>query len=88
MESTRLSSKGQVVLPSALRNARRWVVGTEFAIVETDDGVLLKPVAAPGPFAPTRMDQVFGSAGYTGPAVSLQGMDAAVRAEAARRGGR
>lgn len=88
MQSIKLSSKGQVVLPSALRNARRWSAGTEFAIVETADGVLLKPITAANPFAPTRMEDVFGSAGYTGPAVSLQAMDAAVHAEAARRGGR
>jgi AbrB family looped-hinge helix DNA binding protein len=86
MESTRLSSKGQVVLPSALRNARRWSAGTEFSIVETSEGVLLKPIAAASPFAPTRMEDVFGSASYTGPAVSLRAMDAAALAEAVRRG--
>jgi AbrB family looped-hinge helix DNA binding protein len=88
MDSTRLSSKGQVVLPSALRHARRWSAGTEFAVIETDEGVLLKPIASANPFAASRMADVFGSAGYAGPAVSLEAMDAAVRAEAARRGGR
>ncbi len=88
MKSTRLSSKGQLVLPSALRRLRRWSAGTEFVITETDEGVLLKPVAAASPFAPSRLKDVFGGAGYTGPAVSVQAMDAAVQAEAARRGGR
>jgi len=88
MESTRLSSKGQVVLPSALRHSRRWFAGTEFVIIETDDGVLLKPVAAASPFARSRIEDVFGGAGYTGPAVSVPAMEAAVQAEAARRGGR
>jgi len=88
MESTRLSSKGQLVLPSALRRSRRWSAGTEFLIIETDDGVLLKPVTAASPFAPSRIEDVFGGADYTGPPVSVQAMDAAVQAEAARRGGR
>nr|MBA2549451.1 AbrB/MazE/SpoVT family DNA-binding domain-containing protein [Burkholderiaceae bacterium] len=43
MESTKLSSKGQVILPAAIRTARRWTPGTEFAVLETADGVLLKP---------------------------------------------
>ena len=82
METTKLSSKGQVVLPSATRANRKWPVGTEFEVVETADGVLLRPL---GPFAPTRLDDVFGMARFRGRKRSLADMDAAVRAEAARR---
>jgi AbrB family looped-hinge helix DNA binding protein len=33
---TRLSTKGQIVLPKALRTAHRWNPGTEFIIQERD----------------------------------------------------
>ncbi|MFN7572863.1 MAG: AbrB/MazE/SpoVT family DNA-binding domain-containing protein [Betaproteobacteria bacterium] len=82
MTTTRLSSKGQIVLPSALRTARRWTAGTCFAVEETADGVLLRPVK---PFAPSTLKQVAGAAGYRGPARTVEDMDAAVVAEAQRR---
>jgi AbrB family looped-hinge helix DNA binding protein len=79
--ATKLSSKGQVVLPSATRAKRNWGPGTEFEVIEVPEGVLLKPIVFPR----TTIDEVFGSAGYRGPALSLADMDAAVRKEAARR---
>ncbi len=82
METTKLSSKGQVVLPSATRASRKWLPGTEFEVIEMEDGVLLRPV---GPFAVTRIDEVFGMARFRGRKRSLADMDAAVLAEAARR---
>ncbi len=78
--TTRLSSKGQVVLPIATRTGRKWRAGTEFQVVETPEGVLLKPIA----FAASRLEDVFGMAGYRGPRRSLAEMDAAVRKAAAR----
>ncbi|MGE0873732.1 MAG: AbrB/MazE/SpoVT family DNA-binding domain-containing protein [Burkholderiales bacterium] len=82
METTKLSSKGQVVLPSAIRTARNWQAGAEFAVEETPEGVLLRPLK---PFAPTSVAEVFGSAGYRGKPLSLAQMDAAVAAEARKR---
>ncbi len=85
MESTKLSSKGQVILPAAIRTARRWTPGTEFAVLETADGVLLKPKASPKPFVQTRLDDVFGMADYSGPVRSLEDMENAVLHEATKR---
>jgi AbrB family looped-hinge helix DNA binding protein len=82
METTRLSSKGQIVLPSATRANRKWRAGTEFEVIETPDGVLLRPL---GPFPPTQIDDVFGMARFRGRKRSIDEMDASVRAEAARR---
>jgi AbrB family looped-hinge helix DNA binding protein len=82
MATTKLSSKGQIVLPSVTRATHKWTAGTEFQVVDTPEGVLLRPLK---PFAPTRVDDVFGMARYQGPKRSLADMDAAVRAEAARR---
>ena len=79
---TTVSTKGQVILPKAIRDQRRWRAGTELVVEDTPDGVLLKerPV-----FAPTRPKDVFGSVPYKGPARTLEEMDAAVAAELKRR---
>lgn len=82
METTRLSSKGQIVLPRSTRDAHGWKVGTEFLVVDTPEGVLLKPVK---PFPETRIEDVFGMADYKGPRRSLEEMDEAVLSEAIRR---
>ena len=78
---TRLSSKGQIVLPRPVRLAHRWGPGTKFIVNDTPDGVLLRPAKA---FPPTRIDDVFGCADYHGPAKSLEEMAAGVLAEAKR----
>ena len=75
MHKTRLSSKGQVVIPKALRMAHGWESGFEFAVIETDDGILLKPLC---PFAPTSIEEVLGCAGYKGPRKSLKEIEAAI----------
>lgn len=84
MEKTCLSSKGQLVLPKALRDARNWGEGTEFVVESVADGVLLRPAQ---PFPATRLEDVIGSAGYRGRPVSLDAMGKAVaKGVEARRG--
>lgn len=80
--TTVMSTKGQVILPKALRDRRNWKPGARLTVEETPEGLLLK--AAPL-FEPTTLDQVFGMLKYEGPAVSLEDMDEAVRQEAMRR---
>jgi hypothetical protein len=48
----------------------------------TSEGVLLKPLK---PFAPTRLEDVVGCAGYKGPRKTIAEMDAGVAAEARKR---
>ena len=43
MVTTRLSAKGRLVLPVALRRARAWMPGMRFEVVATAHGVLPKP---------------------------------------------
>ena len=43
MQTTRLSTKGQIILPKSIRDSRAWGAGTEFTVEETKDGVLLRP---------------------------------------------
>ena len=39
---TRLSAKGQVVIPKSVRDSHDWHAGTEFEVVDRPDGVLLR----------------------------------------------
>ncbi|MEA3050865.1 MAG: hypothetical protein QOG84_2701 [Sphingomonadales bacterium] len=80
--TTTVSTKGQVILPKAVRQQRRWEAGTRLTVEDTEEGVLLK--AAPL-FAPTEIDAVFGSLRFAGKVKTIEEMDAAVAAEARRR---
>lgn len=75
-----VSARGQVTLPKAVRERRRWSAGTELVVEDTPDGVLLKAKPA---FAPTRPKDVFGSLNCKGPARSIA--EAGIAAEAKRR---
>ena len=80
--TTTVSTKGQVILPKAIREQRHWPAGTELIVEDTPEGVLLKanPI-----FAPTRPKDVFGSLPHEGSAKSIADMETAIAAEAKRR---
>ncbi len=80
--TTTVSTKGQVILPKAIREQRHWPAGTELMVEDTPEGVLLTAKPA---FAPTRPKDVFGSLSYKGPTKSIADMEAAIAAEAKRR---
>lgn len=80
--TTVVSTKGQVILPKAIRRHRRWEAGTRLVVEETAEGVLLK---ADRQFPPTSPDQVFASLPPVDRPRSVDEMDAAVMAEARRR---
>ena len=44
MSQTIVSSRGQVVLPKAIRDKRHWKPGTKLTIEDRPEGVLLKPI--------------------------------------------
>lgn len=79
MPTTRMSSRGQVVLPKPVREKHQWAPGQEFEVVETDAGILLRPRA---PFPETTFDEVRGATGYDGPRVPTRHLTGA---EALRR---
>ncbi len=81
METTKLSSKGQVILPKSVRDAHHWQPGMEFAVEEVAEGVLLRPLK---PFKPTRHEDVFGCLMYSGPPLSLEDMEQAILEEAVK----
>ena len=80
--TTTVSTKGQVILPSAIRQRREWGAGTRLTVEETVDGVLLKPAPA---FAEARPENVFGMLPHEGKPKTIAQMDAGVLAEARRR---
>jgi len=81
METTRLSNKGQVVIPKQVRSAHGWEPGLEFIVEDTGDGIKLKPKK---PFLETKAEELLGCVGYQGPKKSLKEMEAAI-AKGARR---
>ena len=44
METTKLSSKGQVIIPKGSRQAHDWKPGLRFVVEDTDAGLLLRPL--------------------------------------------
>jgi AbrB family looped-hinge helix DNA binding protein len=70
METTRLSTKGQVILPKAVRSARAWLPGTEFVVEETPEGVLLRPI---GRLPQSRLEDVAGCLKWTGKPKTIKG---------------
>ncbi|HWB49267.1 MAG TPA: AbrB/MazE/SpoVT family DNA-binding domain-containing protein [Stellaceae bacterium] len=80
--TTTVSTKGQVILPKAIRQRRRWDAGTRLVVEETADGVLLRRARV---FPETRPEDVFGSLRYEGPPKTIEEMDAGIVAEVKRR---
>jgi AbrB family looped-hinge helix DNA binding protein len=80
---TKLSTKGQIPIPKAIRTARRWKAGMEFVIHETNEGILLKPKKEPKREDKTfTVNDLIGIMPYKGPRRSIREMDEAVLREA------
>ena len=80
--TTTVSTKGQVILPKALRRTLRWEAGTRLVVENTPEGVLLKPAPV---FTETRGEDVFGCLAHDGAPRSLAEMEAGIVSEAKRR---
>ena len=75
MNTARLSSKGQLIIPKPIRQMHGWDAGQELEVIDTDQGVFLKTKS---PFPETTLDEVAGSLAYRGKARSLAEMDQAI----------
>jgi AbrB family looped-hinge helix DNA binding protein len=82
METTRLSTKGQIILPKSIRTAKDWGPGTCFTVEETPEGVLLRPAAL---FPSTTLKDVAGCLPYKGKAKTLAQMNKSIQREVIRR---
>ena len=74
MLETTLSSKGQIVIPKELRDARQWQAGMSLTVEEVPQGLLIRPAKQPL-FPPTKLEDVMGCLKYDGPALSLAEID-------------
>ena len=82
METVKLSSKGQFILPKAIRDRHHWEAGTEFVIVDRGAELVITPVKV---FPPTELEPPDAPSLYVGKPLSLEDMDRAVAAEAGKR---
>jgi len=57
METTRLSSKGQIVLPKAVRDALNWSAGADLIVEQGKDCVVLRRNPS---YPPTKIEDVSG----------------------------
>jgi len=76
VEIIKLSSKGQIVIPKAIRAAYQWEAGQKLELIDTGDGILLRPKK---PFPQTSIEAVAGILKYTGKPKSLEDMEAAIK---------
>ena len=70
--NAKVSSKGQVVIPKAVRDRHGWKPGTELVVEDRPEGVLIR--TKPG-IRPTMLDEVVGIANYKGPPKTLADME-------------
>jgi AbrB family looped-hinge helix DNA binding protein len=73
---TKLSTKGQLILPKAVRDRHGWQAGVELTVEDLESGVLIR---AEKKFPETRIEDLIGCAGYQGPPRSLEDMEAGIR---------
>lgn len=71
MATTRLSTKGQVILPKSIREQGRWEPGTEFEVTARDGGVFLAPKSRRKRYT---IDDLIGCLPYDGPPKTLEDM--------------
>jgi AbrB family looped-hinge helix DNA binding protein len=81
MATTRLSSKGQLIIPKEVRDRHGWHEGTELEVEDRGDVVVLR--GAPRAFPSTAVEQVRGCLRYEGPPVPLERFDEAIGEEIA-----
>jgi AbrB family looped-hinge helix DNA binding protein len=75
MESIKLSSKGQVIIPKHIRTSYHWETGQELMLIDTGNGILLQPKA---PFSESTLNEVAGCLSYTGTAKTVDDMNTAI----------
>ncbi len=82
MELTTLSSKGQVIIPKAVRESHSWRPGLRLVVEDTPAGIVLRPAR---PFPSTSLEEGLGCVGYRGRARTVREMDLGIDAELRKR---
>lgn len=76
MLTTKLSSKGQVIIPKEIRSRHHWEPGQELQAIDTDDGLLLRLAS---PFPETTLKEVASCLPFSGKAKTLAEMEEAIK---------
>jgi AbrB family looped-hinge helix DNA binding protein len=81
MVTAKLSTKGQIVIPSEMRRRHSWTYGQSLVIEDTEDGVILRdPRRTAG-----GLSKLLGIVDYRGERKSQAEMEAAIRKGALER---
>jgi AbrB family looped-hinge helix DNA binding protein len=75
MAITRLSTKGQLIIPKEIRDRHGWSSGIELEVEDHGDHLVLRQLDN---LPETTLEDLVGCAGYRGPARSLEEMEAAI----------
>lgn len=73
--TTRLSTKGQLIIPKEIRDRHGWRAGSELVLEDRGSEVVLR---SPAVVPETTLDDVVGCTGYQGPRRSLEEMEEAI----------
>jgi AbrB family looped-hinge helix DNA binding protein len=86
MARTRMSSKGQIVLPKAVRDAHGFGEGTEFEVIDGGKEIVLKPVEKAAAGRKLTVEEFLAMRPvYHGPPITDEMIEQAILDEAARR---
>ena len=77
--STTLSTKGQFVIPKAMREELGWKPGARLSVERNARGQMV--VDLEKPFPPSTLDEIAGILDYRGPPLTLEDMDRAITEE-------
>ena len=81
MSITKLSTKGQIIIPKEIRERRGWAAGLTLEVEERGEGVVLRPARTP---RRTTVDDLLGCLPHKGRPKTLREMEAGI-AKGARR---
>jgi AbrB family looped-hinge helix DNA binding protein len=80
--TTTLSTKGQIILPKAIRGSRHWDAGTRPIVEHLDDSILPNTASI---FPPTQPEDAFASLPRKGAPKTLAKLEAGIMVAARRR---
>lgn len=70
---TRLSAKGQIVIPKDVRDRLGWLQGSELEVIETTDGVILRKKATRKKLSVDEaLAQIHAKVQYDGPRIPVE----------------
>ncbi len=72
---TKLSAKGQVVIPKDVRDRLGWLQGSELEVIETGDCIVLRKPRRPGKLTVDQaLAQIAAKVNYKGPPIATENL--------------